>query len=141
LGYSRENPYRLMSDWVKDTDTVRPGMRHEVQRQLDLVAEVGFDGTARPLSFALRQPDVAAVQRKLVQAMGGSPRPYAVIHPGATAAPRRYDPRAVGEAAALMASAGLPVVCAGGPAESALIETSLVCMRQRGTAPAAVLCG
>ncbi len=141
LGYARENPYRLMSHWVRDTDTVRPDMRHEVQRQLDLVAEVGFDGTARPLDFALHPQDVAQARHKLAQAVGGRNGPYALIHPGATAASRRYDPLAFGEAAALMAASGLSVVFAGGPGEAAQIEAAVMCMRQRGTLPAAVLCG
>jgi ADP-heptose:LPS heptosyltransferase len=53
LAYSRENPYDLLSDWAPETDQVADGMRHEVTRQLALVAKVGFT-TANPrLRFAL----------------------------------------------------------------------------------------
>jgi ADP-heptose:LPS heptosyltransferase len=40
LAHCRENPYALLSDWVCETEPQR-GVRHEVQRQLDLVATVG----------------------------------------------------------------------------------------------------
>ncbi len=46
LAYARENPYQLLSDRVPETDRIGPGMRHEVQRQLDLVAAVGFGAAA-----------------------------------------------------------------------------------------------
>ncbi|HRO59898.1 MAG TPA: glycosyltransferase family 9 protein, partial [Burkholderiaceae bacterium] len=32
LAHARENPYRLLTDWVVDRDTPRAGGRHEVQR-------------------------------------------------------------------------------------------------------------
>src|SRR5687768_8801837 len=37
LAHSRENPYRLLSDWLADPDVIGDGMRHEVERQLALV--------------------------------------------------------------------------------------------------------
>jgi ADP-heptose:LPS heptosyltransferase len=141
LGHARENPYLLMSDWVKDADVVRPGMRHEVQRQLDLVAQVGFPAAPRPLSFKVRAEDFDGARQKLARAAGRHLDAYALIHPGATAASRRYDPRAFGEAAWLMDAAGLPVVFAGGEAESALIDTAIGCMQTAGTTPAAIVCG
>jgi ADP-heptose:LPS heptosyltransferase len=38
LAHCRENPYRLLTDWAAERDVLGDGMRHEVQRQLDLVA-------------------------------------------------------------------------------------------------------
>ena len=40
LAHCRENPYQLLTDWVKDPEPDRL-VRHEVRRQLDLVATVG----------------------------------------------------------------------------------------------------
>src|SRR5690606_20486470 len=40
LAHARENPYRLLNPWVRETEP-SPQVRHEVQRQLDLVAAVG----------------------------------------------------------------------------------------------------
>lgn len=141
LGHARENPYLLMSDWARDADVVRPGMRHEVQRQLDLVGQVGFAATPRALSFVLREDDFTGARQKLARAAGRRLDAYALIHPGATAASRRYDPRAFGEAAWLMDAAGLPVVFAGGRAEAALIDTAVDCMHGAGATPAAIVCG
>src|SRR5262249_8966325 len=39
LAYCRENPYQLLTTWLPDPDPVQ-GIRHEVRRQLDLVAAV-----------------------------------------------------------------------------------------------------
>src|SRR4051794_32870153 len=40
LAHCRENPYQLLTDWVPEPEP-QTGIRHEVQRQLDLVAMVG----------------------------------------------------------------------------------------------------
>src|SRR5205823_12648818 len=40
LAHSRENPYQLLTDWVADPEP-QAFVRHEVRRQLDLVATVG----------------------------------------------------------------------------------------------------
>jgi ADP-heptose:LPS heptosyltransferase len=40
LAHCRENPYQLLTDWVPEAEPER-GIRHEVQRQLDLVAQIG----------------------------------------------------------------------------------------------------
>src|SRR5690606_31466156 len=40
LAHARENPYRLLSHWVREGGELDDG-RHEVRRQLDLVATIG----------------------------------------------------------------------------------------------------
>ena len=40
LAHCRENPYQLLTDWVPETEPAEQ-IRHEVRRQLDLVAAVG----------------------------------------------------------------------------------------------------
>jgi ADP-heptose:LPS heptosyltransferase len=51
LAHSRENPYRLLTDWVPDPDVLRNGMRHEAARQLALVASVGCRSADERLRF------------------------------------------------------------------------------------------
>src|SRR5215213_5571620 len=51
LAHCHENPYQLLTDWVPDPDPAR-GIRHEVQRQLDLVATVGCSTANQKLSFS-----------------------------------------------------------------------------------------
>src|SRR5213075_2930249 len=50
LAHVRENPYALVSDWVPDPEWPSP-IRHEVRRQLDLVAAVGFTTPDEHLSY------------------------------------------------------------------------------------------
>src|SRR5205823_6810988 len=40
LAHCRENPYQLLTDWVPEREPEQ-GVRHEVRRQLDLVARAG----------------------------------------------------------------------------------------------------
>ena len=88
LAHSRENAYGLLSDRVAETDRVEDGMRHEVARQLALVASVGFTTGDTRLRFRVRDSDRAATRERLRGlAIDG---PYAVVHPGASAASRRY---------------------------------------------------
>ncbi len=91
LAHCRENPYHLLSDWRPDPEP-QAGLRHEVRRQLDLVASVGY-GTARTgLSFALRGADLASSRERLAGLGIGPGRPWILLHPGASAASRRYPP-------------------------------------------------
>lgn len=42
LAYCRENPHQLLTNWEREVDDFnRSDFRHEMQRQLDLVASVG----------------------------------------------------------------------------------------------------
>lgn len=119
LAHCRENPYRLLTHWMRDDDRIGAGMRHEVQRQLDLVARVGARTRDARLRFGLRPADVAALRTRLQLAGLRADERYLVLHPGATAASRRYPPERFALAAAQVAAAsGLRVVLAGEPAES-----------------------
>lgn len=124
LAHCRENPYHLLSDWVEDPEPQRM-VRHEVQRQLELVVRAGAprQAGAPPLSFALRAADLAAVRARLLRLGVDADRPWLLLHPGANAASRRYPAghwaRALG---LLVRRTGLPVVLAGGAADAALVE-------------------
>ncbi|HJV51036.1 MAG TPA: lipopolysaccharide heptosyltransferase II [Noviherbaspirillum sp.] len=89
LAHCHENPYRLLSDWVRDPEP-QERVRHEVQRQLDLVATIGARTADTRLSFRVPPQDAAWAEdclRSLGIARG---RPWIVLHPGASAASRRY---------------------------------------------------
>jgi lipopolysaccharide heptosyltransferase II len=122
LAHSRENPYDLLTHWVSDTEVCASGMRHEVTRQLDLVRSVGFHGCDERMQFHHEANDVLSMRRKFVQAGADLLRPYVVVHPGATAASRRYPAERFGMAArAIVAQTGCQVVFTGGTDEQALI--------------------
>jgi lipopolysaccharide heptosyltransferase II len=90
LAHCRENPYHLLTDWVQETEP-ESGVRHEVQRQLDLVASVGAGTREARLSMSVSDKAFAAVHALLSDVIAPQ-QPWVVIHPGATAASRRYPP-------------------------------------------------
>ncbi|MEI2415161.1 glycosyltransferase family 9 protein [Orrella sp. JC864] len=119
LAYCRENPYRLISHWQRETEP-EGGWRHEVQRQLDLVAAVGAHTDDTRMAFHVRQADRAALAAKL-RAIGAPPRGWIAVHGGATAASRRYPAKLLaGAVAGLRRATGRPVVLLGGEQERAL---------------------
>lgn len=119
LAHARERAYGLLSDAVPETDAIEPGMRHEVRRQLDLVAQVGYRTPDERLRFRLRDEDRAAARELLLAAGADLSRPYVLMHPGATAPSRRYPPAAYGTAGVLLQQAGAQVLACGGPGDAA----------------------
>jgi lipopolysaccharide heptosyltransferase II len=117
LAHCHENPYQLLTDWVPDPEPAST-VRHEVQRQLDLVAAVGARTANRQLSFAVPQAARDVVRGLLA----GFARPVVVVHPGATAASRRYPPEQFARAADLViAETGCQAVFTGDAGEAELV--------------------
>lgn len=139
LAHSRENPYDLLTHWVHDTEVCASGMRHEVTRQLDLVRSVGFHACDERMQFRYAASDVLAMRRKFAQAGADLLRPYIVVHPGATAASRRYPAERFGVAAReIVAASGCQVVFVGGADEAPLIAQA---QAQMPDAPGVSLAG
>jgi lipopolysaccharide heptosyltransferase II len=92
LASCRENPYQLLTHWVPERERER-ATRHEVQRQLDLVAHVGCSTPDTALSFAVPPAATARVGSMLEDAGIDPAAPYLVLHAGASAASRRYPIR------------------------------------------------
>jgi len=122
LAHCRENPYHLLTHWVREIEP-HETIRHEVQRQLDLVGSAGCSTQNLRLSF--RVPDGArrcAVER-LQQAGLDLEKPWIAVHPGVSAPSRQYSPAGFAEAARqLAAEDGLQVVFTGSKQEAALVE-------------------
>ena len=124
LAHCRENPYHLLTTWVHDGDTGR-GARHEVRRQLDLVAAVGCATIDERLSRpALPEPTRRRMSARLRRLGLDGCREWVLIHPGATAASRRYRPAGFAAAADyLVARTGWRIVFAGGSSDVELVES------------------
>jgi lipopolysaccharide heptosyltransferase II len=137
LAHCRENPYQLLTDWLPESEPQQQ-IRHEVRRQLDLVASVGSATADARLSFALREQDLDAVRQRL-RAAGIDPAArWLLLHPGASAASRRYPPQHWAELIRqLAARPGLPLVLTGGAAETGLIDA----IRAACAAPVVSLAG
>ena len=131
LAHVRENPYHLLTDWAPEGDLHIAQAHHEVRRQLDLVAGIGWQVDDERLRFALRQEDIAVVDGLLAQ--DDSPRgtPLLVVHVGASAPSRRWPPERFGQAAAEIARAtGARAVFTGSADEVPLVESARAAMRR-----------
>lgn len=91
LAYCRENPYRILTDWVPDPEPDR-FIRHEVERQLDLVKEIGCVSRDERFSLSVPGSAIRSVRQLLRRLNNESVQPTVMIHPGATALSRRYPP-------------------------------------------------
>jgi lipopolysaccharide heptosyltransferase II len=123
LAHCRENPYQLLTHWVREPEPEQM-VRHEVRRQLDLVAEVGC--TTEDIRLSLRVPENARLRaRGILRELGlHAGRPWLAIHPGASAPSRRYPPEHFARAAGMLArDLGFEVVFTGSAAEAELVET------------------
>src|SRR5262249_25445301 len=98
LAHCRENPYQLLTHWVPDPEPERRG-RREAGRQSALVAAAACRTRDERLSLRVpaeaRRWAVRALQRLGVD----TARPWVLVHPGASAASRRYPAEGFAEAA------------------------------------------
>jgi lipopolysaccharide heptosyltransferase II len=123
LSHCRENPYQLLSHWIKDPEPA-PTIRHEVQRQLDLVAQIGCR-TSNPLLSLQVSPDTMRRVVQMLQGMGifCGDIPLIVIHPGASASSRRYSSRSFAKVVRQLAGrVRSSIVFTGSAGEEPIIE-------------------
>ena len=119
--YCRENPYALLTDWRPDPDRdAHAGVRHEVRRQIDLVESLGLQVRDTRLHFPIRDDARRSMRAKARAAGMRSRRRWLVVHPGATAASRRYpDDKLIEAVAALQATGRFQIAIAGGECDVA----------------------
>jgi lipopolysaccharide heptosyltransferase II len=110
--HCRENPYALLTDWIPDPEPVA-GIRHEVRRQLDLVASLGRTADDERLSLAVPTDARARVDRVLGDLRLDGERPWVAIHPGANAPSRRYPAERFAEIARRLERQDVRVVFTG----------------------------
>jgi len=137
LAHCRENPYSLLTDWLPEIEP-QGGVRHEVQRQLDLVAHIGCHTQDTRLSYSV-PPDAIAWAHRRLRALGiDAGGVWILIHPGATAPSRRYPPELWAQAARRLAlEHGCPIVFAGSESDAELVRAIRADMR----ADSLSLCG
>jgi lipopolysaccharide heptosyltransferase II len=137
LGHCRENPYQLLTDWVKETEPEH-GVRHEVRRQLDLVATVGCHTADERLRVIIPEEAAAHVRQTLRFLELDDGRPWAVIHPGASAPSRRYPAPLFAHACReLVRDHGVRLLFTGDEAELPLVDE----VRELVDAPSECLAG
>lgn len=97
LAHCRENPYHLLTTWIPDPEPAE-GIRHEVQRQLDLVGRVGFSPNDERMRIMIGEEARRRTGERLASLRIAPEEPIIVVHPGATAASRRYPPELFADA-------------------------------------------
>lgn len=93
LAYCRENPYGLIPDWIPDPEPLDV-IRHEVERQLELVGTIGAQTDDTKLSLHI--PDTATAAARQLLARHGVDKAgcWLVLHPGVSEDKRRYPAEA-----------------------------------------------
>jgi len=119
LAHSRENPYRLISEWRRETEP-GAGIRHEVRRQLDLVASIGASSQDTRMSFHVSEEDRASLRRKLHEEGVTEQAGWICAHAGATASSRRYPAALMMQALVGLRGQGRRVILLGGHEDPAL---------------------
>lgn len=133
LGYSHQNPYDLLTHWVPDPEPQK-FTRHEVRRQLDLVAELGAVIKDERLSLRRNLAGAARVKQMLAAHHVDLSQPWLILHPGVSEARRRYS--ATGYAIAghrISQYLGCRILVTGVSAEAEIVQTVA-----QGIGPAAV---
>ena len=120
--FCRENPYRLLTDWLpeKEPDVY---IRHEVERQLALAAAIGASVDRQTI-----QIELSGAARNMAETLRGKltrQNEYRiVVHPGASAASRRYPVERFAAAMQLMrARYPIAFIVTGDFAEQDLADT------------------
>ncbi len=89
LAYCRENPYHLLSHWIPEKEPYSL-LRHQVRRDLDLVASVGAKTIDDRIRLTMPEYPEQSVQTKLDEAGVDLSRPWLILHPGASEEKRQY---------------------------------------------------
>jgi ADP-heptose:LPS heptosyltransferase len=88
LAYCRENPYLLLTDWIPDQEPYS-FIRHQVQRDLDLVRHIGTQVDNDEIIILARDQHWQTVQNKLSE-MGVDSLRWVLFHPGVSEEKRMY---------------------------------------------------
>jgi len=99
-----------------------PDTIHQVERNLRLVEAVGFPVRVRDLQVRVPREAKTTVPALLRRAGLDPESPYFLLHPGASAAARRYSPERFGEIARLLMVHGRQVLITGMAREQEVVD-------------------
>lgn len=122
LAYCRENPYQLLTDWVPDKEPYSL-IKHQVQRDLDLVAAIGAYTCNDCLSLKTEEEIIPSVQNKLQQKGVDMTKPWLILHPGVSEIKRQYpEEKWIAAGKRIIGELGYQVVITGSNGEAELTE-------------------
>ena len=123
VAHCHENPYHLLTHWLPDPEPTR-FIRHEVERQLQLVQALGASTLDRRLTLRLPVRQIASARRLLSRVCGRSAADeWVIIHPGGSEERRLYGFENFLEVARLLrAERKVGIIITGSPAEAPMTE-------------------
>lgn len=111
--YSRENPYCLLTDWIPDPEPFG-GIKHAVQRQLDLVSALGAHAKEQKMNMTVCKTDLDYVRALISKFNINKEGEYIVMHPGASEKKRKFPINIFADAAGdILRRTGLPIFITG----------------------------
>lgn len=117
LAYCRENPYHLITDWVPDKEPYQT-IKHQVRRDLDLVASVKAFTKNEGLSLTVDEGLWSAVSSKLTHKSIDINKPWLILHAGVSERKREYPIKKWAEVAKrLVADKGYQILLTGSETE------------------------
>lgn len=122
LAYCRENPYGLLTDWVPDKEPYTV-IRHQVRRDLELVASVGAVTTHEKISLQLPPVPWHALQNTLIQAGVDPGKPWLILHAGVSEKKREYPVEEWIKTGKKIVELGYQILFTGTKGEKAITDT------------------
>lgn len=98
IAYSHNNPYHLLTQWTPDPEPQKH-IRHEVQRQLDLVGHIGAKTKNSHLSLTVPTKSVKSLVEKLLKNGISPDEPLIIMHTTASSQKRIYSKKGFVKAA------------------------------------------
>ncbi len=122
LAYCRENPYQLLTDWVPDKEPYLT-IKHQVQRDLDLVAFTGAETADDRLTLNVTEDVTPNIFLKLSEAGVDLNERWILIHAGVSESKRSFPAgRLVETAKSLIAEYKCQVLFTGSTHEKELTD-------------------
>jgi len=118
LGYSRENPYQLLTKWIKETEPQK-NIKHGVRRNLDLVKEIGAETRNEEISIKISEDHISEISGMLANIVN---KKWITIHPGGSNKKRLYPWKKYKAISRELVRRGYNIVYTGTDNEKLLIE-------------------
>lgn len=136
LAYCRENPYDLLTNWFPDPEPLTR-IRHQVQRDLDLLKGINIRATERRIRLDLSEKARLSAKEKL-RSIAGVSHPFIILHPGVSEPKREYPLESWARLGRkLIEETGLTLLLTGSAAEGETCEF----IRQHAGLRAVNVCG
>lgn len=120
---TREDPHQLLTTWIPDREPFVP-LKHEVERQLDFVRQLGVVVTDEKYALKIPSDDRVVADRMLQESGVSASEKFLVLHVGVSSSFRQYPPQLFAQAGKLLLEkTGMSIVLTGSQSEHELVES------------------